>query len=86
MLILSKNIRLRYCDDACYAVNISNNRIVRLSAAAMHTLEAEVTAGKVSMSAAYELGPKVATFIDTLVQVGILTEVQNERHGIERVV
>lgn len=74
MLVFSKNIRLRYCDDACFAVNISNNRIIRLDAKVMHALETDVEAGKVSMRGAYELSPKVSADIEKLVQAGILLE------------
>lgn len=86
MLVFSKNIRLRYCDDVCFAVNISDNRIIRLNAEVMHVLETDVEAGKVSMRGAYELGPKVSAYIEKLVRAGVLMEVPNENRRTERLV
>lgn len=86
MLLFSKNIRLRYCEDACFAVNISNNRIVRLNAAAMHILEADIRTGKASMNTAYELSPRVSDYMEKLIQAGIVVEVQDENRGAEGLV
>lgn len=86
MLTVNKWIRLRYVADCCFAVNIHNNRIIKLGADMMHALENDLKNRQIPMAEVAAAAPRVQELIKTLIANGILEEAPDETDRNEKVV